>query len=78
MRNPARLLLFLPLFVFGGDWHAWRADAERSATTAKESGGSLHSLVKRLEGVKATDSILVELKAVKGETVIAGLEVLAE
>ncbi|MFP6899348.1 MAG: PQQ-binding-like beta-propeller repeat protein [Opitutales bacterium] len=45
---------------------------------AKESGGSLNALVKRLEGVKATDSILVELKPVKGETVIAGLEVVAE
>ena len=45
---------------------------------AKESGGRLNPLVKRIESIEATDSILIELKPVKGETVIAGIEVVAE
>ena len=45
---------------------------------AKESGGRLRPLVKRLEHIKATNSILIELKPVKGKTVIAGVEVVAE
>ena len=45
---------------------------------AKDSGGRLRPLVKRLERIEATDSILIELKPVKGETVIAGIEVVAE
>ncbi len=45
---------------------------------AKESGGRLRPLIKRLDHVKVADSILIELKPVKGKTVIAGVEVLAE
>ncbi|MGE4550441.1 MAG: malectin domain-containing carbohydrate-binding protein, partial [Opitutales bacterium] len=45
---------------------------------AKESGGRLKPLVKRLEGIVVTDSILIELNPVKGETTIAGIEILAE
>ena len=45
---------------------------------AKESAGRLNPLVKSIEGIEATDSILIELKPVKGETIISGIEVVAE
>ena len=45
---------------------------------AKESGGRMRPLIKHFEHVKVTDSILIELRPVKGKTVIAGIEVIAE
>ena len=52
--------------------------AAKALDLAKESKGRLNPLVKRFEHVEATDSILIELKPVRGETVISGIEVLAE
>jgi hypothetical protein len=52
--------------------------AAKSLDLAKESPGRLNPLVKRLQHVKVTDSILIELKPVKGETVIAGIEIIEE
>lgn len=49
-----------------------------SLDIAKESGGLLRPLVKRLDHIKVADSILIELKSIKGKTVIAGVEVVAE
>jgi outer membrane protein assembly factor BamB len=52
--------------------------AAKSLDLAKESPGRLNPLVKRIQHVKVTDSILIELKSVKGETVIAGIEIIEE
>jgi outer membrane protein assembly factor BamB len=52
--------------------------AAKALDLAKESKGRLNPLVKRFEHVEATDSILIELKPVRGETIISGIEVLAE
>ncbi|MBO94383.1 MAG: hypothetical protein CMI32_05735, partial [Opitutales bacterium] len=42
MKNAAFLSLLLPLVVLADDWPTWRADAERSATTAEKLAPELH------------------------------------
>ena len=52
--------------------------AAKSLDLAKESPGRLNPMVKCFQRVKVTDSILIELKPVKGETVISGIEIIEE
>ena len=63
----------VPLFAL-----AHEVPDKRAGLRAEDVFGPEHLMGRRLEHVEATDSILIELKPIKGRTVIAGGEVVAE